>query len=156
MKFVEVYSSHPDFTFLTALLDAELAQRYGERQQDYVEHNQLAMEEPALVGYVADQPVACGCFRQFSVETAEIKRMYVSDGQRRKGYSSWLLSKLEILAYKHGYRTVVLETGKSQPEAIGLYQKAGYTMIDNYPPYEEMENSVCMAKNLEFAGAQRD
>lgn len=52
--------------------------------------------------------------------------------------------------------TVVLETGKGQPEAIGLYQYMGCQVIDNYPPYEEMANSVCMEKISPHSGMIED
>jgi hypothetical protein len=42
----------------------------------------------------------------------------------------------------------VLETGKRQPEAIGLYEKSGYKAIPNYGQYAGVENSVCFEKEL--------
>ena len=33
-------------------------------------------------------------------------------------------------------------------EAIALYQKQGYEMIENYGEFAGDENSVCMAKEL--------
>ena len=47
-----------------------------------------------------------------------------------------------------GYAKALLETGKGQPEAIGLYRKFGYQIIANYGPYRGMENSLCMQKHL--------
>ena len=47
-----------------------------------------------------------------------------------------------------GYAAALLETGKRQPEAIGLYRKFGYQIIANYGPYRGMENSLCMQKLL--------
>jgi ribosomal protein S18 acetylase RimI-like enzyme len=55
---------------------------------------------------------------------------------------------LEIWAKEVGYTYTILETGKNQPEAINLYQKQDYTIIPNYPPYEAIDNSVCMKKTL--------
>jgi hypothetical protein len=34
-----------------------------------------------------------------------------------------------------GFLLSVLETLDRQTEAIGMYQKCGYTVIDNYEPY---------------------
>jgi len=59
-----------------------------------------------------------------------------------------VLKELEKWAAELKYRTCILETGKKQPEAIRLYQKAGYTLIKNYGQYENVENSVCMAKAI--------
>jgi ribosomal protein S18 acetylase RimI-like enzyme len=36
----------------------------------------------------------------------------------------------------------VLETLDRQTEAIGMYQKCGYTVIDNYEPYLGLKNSI--------------
>jgi len=42
----------------------------------------------------------------------------------------------------------ILETGKKQPEAIALYKKSGYKIIDNYGQYADVENSICFEKKL--------
>jgi putative acetyltransferase len=47
-----------------------------------------------------------------------------------------------------GYSIARLETGKGQPEAIGLYEKAGYSVIENYGPYIGIENCICMKKEI--------
>jgi hypothetical protein len=43
----------------------------------------------------------------------------------------------------------VLETGVRQPEAISLYTSEGYEPIENYPPCEREEHSLCFAKVLD-------
>lgn len=45
------------------------------------------------------------------------------------------------------YEKCILETGKKQPEAIGLHQKNGYKIIPNYGQYAEIENSLCFEKD---------
>jgi hypothetical protein len=59
--------------------------------------------------------------------------------------------------YFAGFRTMgsgvrvsfsVLETLDRQTEAIGMYQKCGYTVIDNYEPYLGLKNSICMRKQI--------
>jgi hypothetical protein len=42
----------------------------------------------------------------------------------------------------------VLETGIKQNEAMHLYRKSGYIVIENYGPYKNMPESVCMQKRL--------
>jgi ribosomal protein S18 acetylase RimI-like enzyme len=39
-------------------------------------------------------------------------------------------------------------SGVNQPEAIALYEKAGYRRIENYGPYANNEESICMGKSL--------
>ena len=74
--------------------------------------------------------------------------LYVKEEHRKKGIASQVLEALELWAAEINYTYTVLETIKKQPEAIALYQKSGYTVIPNYPPYENVENSVCMKKTL--------
>ena len=92
--------------------------------------------------------MGCGAFREKEKDTVEIKRMFVHPDYRKKGIASAVLAELEIWAKEVGYIYTILETGKNQPEAINLYQKQNYTIIPNYPPYEKMDNSVCMKKTL--------
>ena len=33
-------------------------------------------------------------------------------------------------------------------EAVHLYTKRGYVLIDNYPPYDKLEGVICFAKEL--------
>jgi ribosomal protein S18 acetylase RimI-like enzyme len=58
------------------------------------------------------------------------------------------LGELEPWATELAYENCLLETGKRQPEAIGLYKKNGYKLIPNYGQYAEMGNSVCFEKSL--------
>ena len=78
----------------------------------------------------------------------EIKRMYTSPESRGKGIASSVLSELEGWASELSYEKCILETGKKQPEAIGLYEKNGYKTIPNYGQYAGIENSLCFEKHL--------
>jgi ribosomal protein S18 acetylase RimI-like enzyme len=48
-----------------------------------------------------------------------------------------------------GYGKCVLETGKQMTEAVALYQKSGFKLIPNYPPYTHVEDSVCFEKGID-------
>lgn len=122
--------------------------RYGELQLQYNPHNKLVELDTALLGYVDGKPAACGCFKVVDERTVEIKRMYVDREYRGKSYSVALLQSLEAWAAELGYSRAILETGNKQPKAIGLYKKCGYSIIENYGPYVNMESSVCMEKIL--------
>ena len=74
--------------------------------------------------------------------------MYVSDAYRRRGFSVVVLSALEKWGSELDYSRAILETGKGQPEAIGLYRKCGYKVIENYGPYKGFDNSICMGKSI--------
>jgi len=141
-------NADPFFCHLTTQLDQELHARYDTLQATYDKHNVIDLIATALVGYEDDQAIACACFKKIDTYCVEIKRMFVLPQYRRRGFSSQLLGALEAWAYELGFNEARLETGKAQPEAIALYTKMGYHIIPNYPPYEGMQNSVCMHKLL--------
>ncbi len=139
-------SSNTDFKALVALLDADLALRDGEENVFYAQFNDIATLKHCVVYYENHIPVGCGALKPFDDNSMEIKRMYVAMDYRRKGIASLLLKELEKWAKELGYSACVLETGLRQPEAISLYEKNKYQCIPNYPPYEQMANSVCFRK----------
>lgn len=137
-----------DFVKLTKLLDDDLNERYGQKQEQYNKYNKLDGINNAVVIYSDKVPIACGAFKKYDNETVELKRIFVVKENRRQGLSKIIVNKLEEAARTSGFRTAVLETGKNQPEAINLYKNAGYEVIQNYGQYAGNNNSVCMKKNL--------
>lgn len=137
-----------DFINLVALLDRDLKIRDGEDHTFYNQFNKIDKIKHAIVYYENDIAVGCGAFREKENDTVEIKRMFVNPDYRKRGIAATVLKELENWVAELNYTYTILETGKKQPEAISLYQKSGYTIIPNYPPYEEMDNSVCMKKTL--------
>ena len=92
--------------------------------------------------------VGCGCFKPYSANAVEIKRMYVKTENRGKGISKQILTELENWALELGFTHSILETGPKQPEAIGLYIKSGYSRIENFGQYAAMPNSICFSKTI--------
>lgn len=148
MELIRTNNADKYFVELTGRLDAELRDRYGAKQADYDQHNRIDPITTALVGFAGTTPIACGCFKPFDRRTVEIKRMFVRRDYRRQGLSTDVLRNLEKWAVELGFSRAVLETGLGQPEAIGLYKKCGYRVIDNYGPYADLPDSVCLAKKL--------
>lgn len=137
-----------DFQQLVNLLDDELWNELKEDQATYDQFNKVPQIETALVLYAGEQAVACGCFKPFDSETAEIKRMYVKKAYRGRGFSRTILQNLEAWAKEKGYTGALLETSVHFHTAINLYRSSGYAIIPNYPPYEGLAESVCLKKNL--------
>ncbi len=140
--------TNTDFQQLVKLLDADLALRDGEDHAFYAPFNTSVNLQAVVVAYENNQPVGCGAFKAFGVNQVEIKRMFVHPDFRGRGIALHILQELETWARESGYMSTVLETGKKQPEAIRLYQKAGYQIIPNFGQYINVENSVCMEKQL--------
>jgi GNAT superfamily N-acetyltransferase len=78
----------------------------------------------------------------------EIKRMYTRPALRRRGVSRAVLARLEELALELGYRRLLLETGSPQPEALALYEHAGWSRIEPYGHYRDEDTSICFGKDL--------
>ena len=74
--------------------------------------------------------------------------MYTLPECRGKGIAKAILTELEIWAKEENYTTSILETGFLQVDAIGLYQKLGYQITENFGQYIGVANSVCMKKNI--------
>lgn len=148
VEIVRTDSTDPDFQSLVALLDYDLKIRDGHENAYYSQFNKIDQIKNAIVAYKNNTAVACGAFKPFSKETVEIKRMFVLPEYRGQAIAQRVLRELENWASELHNHTCVLETGKRQPEAIRLYEKAGYKQIPNYGQYKNMTNSVCMEKQL--------
>jgi len=148
LKIIRTDPKHEDFKSLVKKLDAELAIRDGDDHAFYNQFNGLHNIKYAIVGYHNNVAVACGAIKQFDNLCMEVKRMYVSDQHRNKGYAMKVLGELQNWAKELGFQKCILETGKQQPEAISLYHKANFIIVDNYGQYAGIENSICFAKSI--------
>lgn len=148
VRIVKATSENPDFVNLIKALDRSLWDRYPELKSDYWGNNILELNPNVVILYLEEKAVACGCFKKYDKNTIEIKRMFVSPEVRGMGLAQTILLELEGWAGKLGYSFSVLETLYKQKEAIALYQKTGYDIVDNYEPYVGLENSICMRKPI--------
>ena len=148
IKLLRTQSNNQDFIKLVKSLDIELADRDGEEHSFYDQFNKIDKIKYAVIAYKNDEPMGCGAIKTYKPGVMEIKRMFVLNENRGQGFASKILSELENWSIELSCHICILETGKKQPEAIRLYQKHGYDIIDNYGPYEKIENSLCFEKRL--------
>lgn len=142
-------SSDKDFKRLSSALELDLQIRDGEDHLFYAALNTIDTIACVIVVYSDGEPVGCGAIRQYSPDTMEIKRMYVTETRRRQGIASGILRELETWCVQLACNKCILETGKNQPEAIQLYQSNGYRIIPNFGKYIGVANSVCFIKELD-------
>lgn len=151
MKFIYTDGRNQDFAKLCQLLDEylnELAGGEANRQQ-YIPYNTLdAIRDVVLAYDDSNTPIGCASFKFYDNKIAEVKRVFVKKEHRGKGISKELMRLLEERAKEQGYTTLLLETGAPLVEAIGLYHSLGYVTIPNYGQYKDLEESICMQKNL--------
>lgn len=148
LEIIRTNSSDPDFVELVKLLDRELKRRDGKDHNFYAQYNKIDNIKNVVIAYYKNVPIGCGAIKEYDIGVMEIKRMYVKEEYRDKGYASKILIELEKWTKELKYKKCILETGKAQPEAIRLYTKNKYKVIPNYGQYAGVDNSVCMEKHL--------
>ncbi|CAN5890589.1 GNAT family N-acetyltransferase [soil metagenome] len=101
-----------------------------------------------LVARRGGVPMGCGALRMTADGRGEIKRMYVRPQTRGQGVGRNILTMLEAEARRLGATALVLEMGDSQPQAHGLYTRAGFSPIPCWAGYLATPASICLGKDL--------
>ncbi len=159
--------THPDAERLVAEVQAEYVVRYGGPDNTPLEPG--IFDAPSGAFFVVYDPVgdgssgqpgtpvpvATGAWRRRrdveafgTTDAAEVKRMFVSPGHRRRGLGRVVLDHLETTARDAGVAVMILETGDAQPEAMALYESSGYTAIPGFGHYAWSPQNRCYAKPL--------
>jgi GNAT superfamily N-acetyltransferase len=146
IELVRTTSDNEDFGKLVDELDAYLSVLDGEDHAFYTLFNKSSLLKNALICYENEMPVGIGAYKEYDSETAEIKRMFTLPEHRGKGIAKAILTELELWAKEENYKVSILETGFLQHDAIGLYQKLGYEITENFGQYIGVDNSICMKK----------
>lgn len=142
----------PEAGALLAAGDAFMAALYPAAGNHLTSAAALAAPNVLFVGgYIGDTLAACGAVRISDDDGVygEIKRVFVAEGQRGKGYSKQIMQHLEAHLRMKGVTVARLETGSKQPAAISLYRSLGYVERGPFGRYAADEFSVFMEKRLE-------
>ncbi|OCB01082.1 GNAT family N-acetyltransferase [Clostridium beijerinckii] len=134
-----------NFKNLEKQLDNELYEIYGDMQNNYSSHNYVK-DLKTIIVYENQKPIGCGCIKYLKDDLAEVKRVFVSLESRCKGVAKILIKEIEKIAMEDNIKRLILQTGSRQEPAINLYKSMNYKLIDNYGPYINDNNSVCMEK----------
>ncbi len=140
---------HPVAHYLVEQVQEEYVRRYGGRDAAVVEPGEfLPPHGTFLVAEVDGVPAGCGAWRVLAPGVAEIKRVYVEPGFRRRGLARLVVAALEDGVARAGHRSVVLNSGHEQPEALALYAGLGYGPVTGYGIYAGYPNAVFLGKDL--------
>ena len=101
-----------------------------------------------IIAYDSGKAVACAGLKGYSRSDAEIKRVWVQPEYRGKGIATKLMVAVEEKARCMGFERAILQTREIMTDAVALYEKLGYSRIENYPPYDKLDGAVCFAKRL--------
>ncbi len=139
---------------LIGLSDAYMAALYPAESNHLESVAALAQDNVMFLGcHIDGQLAACGAVKilfddQAQLSYGEIKRVFVLDEFRGKGLSKLIMRALEDHLLAHDIHVARLETGISQPEALGLYFRLGYVERAAFGDYDEDPLSVFMEKSL--------
>lgn len=146
----------PGLVRLATEQQRELARRYAQNPEHGFAQPPLSPETIWLL-LLGDDSAPLGCVAVQSLshtlpgaahDAGEIKRLYVKPAARGQSHSLTLMTEAELVAWRAGYRTLQLETGLRQPEALALYRRLGYDEVAPYGHYRDSLESVCFRKTL--------
>lgn len=133
-------------------LNADIQARYSAEADNFFSLT-AADVAPAsggfFVAFVDGEPAGCGAARSLDDATIELKRMYTRPSARGQRIGAALVSHLTGIARDLGRSRIVLETGPAQPEAIHVYQKAGFNSTDPFGQYIGSITSLCYEQHLD-------
>jgi len=133
----ELITSSGALSVYHAAID-ELTRRYG--GSDEATHLSIDELLPPrgifLVTRVDGHPVGGVGLRRIgeaSRNLGEVKRLWVRPDLRRRHVGLLLMGQIERTAFRLGYHQLYLETGYAQPEAVALYERRGWTRVEEFP-----------------------
>ncbi len=99
-----------------------------------------------LVARSGGTALGCGAIVKSTDASSEIKRMWIAPHARGLDLGRRLLDALLNEARTEGLSMVRLETGIAQPEALGLYRRAGFVEIGPFGTYQADPLSLFMER----------
>lgn len=139
----------PDVIDLLRSSDAYMAALYPPESNHLVDVDQLT--GPDVRFFVArdgNELMGCAALVKRSDDYAEIKRMFVKESKRGAGIGRLLLDAVFTEAAKFEVAFVRLETGVSQPEALGLYRTYGFRERPPFGNYRPDPLSLFMERRV--------
>ena len=147
MKIIRTTYLNPAFQELVAELNTDLANRDG-KDHPLSQFNEIIHLKHVVVVYLKNKAVGCGAIAKYDLSAAEIKRMYVLPTYRGKQLGEKILSELENWTKELGLSKCILFMGVNQPEAMKLYLRNNFSVIENYGKLKDIPDSICLAKTL--------
>jgi GNAT superfamily N-acetyltransferase len=131
---------HPDAVWALGEYFAELDRRFpgGFDPGDATESDADRFRSPmgcfvvVRTDTVGREPIGCAGLQTIAIGVGELKRMWIAPSKRGRGLGRELLVDIERRSADLGHHTMRLDTNANLPEAVALYQSAGYRRIARY------------------------
>ena len=118
------------------------------KRKGFVPYNASAQIPDVLIAYDDGKAVGCAGLKRYDDKSTEIKRVWVQPEYRRQHIADKMMQLVEQKAKEQGFARVILQTRPQMTEAVAMYTKRGYKLIENYPPYDKLAGAVCYEKIL--------
>ena len=118
------------------------------KRKGFVPYNASAQIPDVLIANDDGKAVGCAGLKRYDDKSTEIKRVWVQPEYRRQHIADKMMQLVEQKTKEQGFARVILQTRPQMTEAVGMYTKRGYKLIENYPPYDKLVGAVCYAKEL--------
>jgi GNAT superfamily N-acetyltransferase len=82
----------------------------------------VILRDISVIGFMVLRPMTKDCL--------ELKRLYLTASERGQGFGTFLLDYAVKFARKNHYRSIRLETTSKFKEAVSLYKKSGFVILD--------------------------
>lgn len=105
------------------------------RVLDQIETDHTPPNGDACLALRDGQPVGCGMYHQIFSDTAEIKRVFVTDAARGTGVGCAIMQALIASARDQGFNRIVMDTSKPLKAAQKLYLALGF---HSRGPYQDV------------------
>ncbi|QJD99215.1 GNAT family N-acetyltransferase [Massilia forsythiae] len=139
----------PEVRAMLARLDAYCAALYTLESNHLMDVDTLLRSDALFLVARDVDGAAAGCAALVNRgDYAEVKRMFVDADKRGLGTGRKLLDHIFLFAGMAGQRELKLETGIHQPQAIALYERAGFARCAPFGDYHANPLSVFMEKRL--------
>lgn len=153
---LQVPYEHPDVAVLEAAAQRFYIQIYGGPDDTPSTTADFSPPHGAFfLGYLNGEAVAMGGWRfrtpgvpRVARQPAEIRRMFVRESVRGRGFARLVLAALEASAAAAGADWLLLETGLPQVAAVGLYRSSGYVDVERFGYYAGSETALNLGRPL--------
>ena len=146
----EVDPRQPEILAMIEELDRLMLELYPVENNYLVSPEDLATDGSFFfAAYLEGKACGCAALMLRDPDYAEVKRVFVAPQARGFGLARRLLAELETRARALKCDFLRLETGEFQPDALALFQSAGYATCGAFGDYPEgAPHSVFMEKRL--------
>ena len=156
LRLLQVPYEHPDVAALEREAQRFYIQIYGGPDDTPFTTADFSPPQGAFfVGYLEGQAVAMGgwrfrtpCVPRVARRPAEIRRMFVHERVRGRGFARLVLAALEASVAAAGADWMLLETGQPQIAAVGLYRSSGYVDVERFGYYAASETALNLGRPL--------